>query len=126
MARTKKNRNRRNSGKLNAFAKSHCIFLPVVFVVFFVFIVLFIQQNNTVLAKQLKNAESHQSELISVLRSEKANLSIKTNISEIQKSLREHGIAMRQLRHNQKYVTRFDKTKAPNIHNHREVAYLNN
>ena len=126
MAKTRKNKNKKNSKNLNVFvAPSRVVFL-ILIVMFVIGVGLFIQHNNTILANKINNAEIENAELISVLRSEKANLSLKVNIEEIQKSLREHGIAMRQLRNTQKYVTCLDKTKAPNLNQTRTIVYNKN
>lgn len=125
MAKTKKNKNRHNSKKLDVYVVSTKFALIIICTIFCFGSGLIIRQGNKAIDDEIKNSETTQIELRSILRTERAKISSKYNITEIQSALQSHGVNMINIRKKQCYVECLDKNKAPMLKGQRAVAYNN-
>lgn len=123
MAKTKKNKNRHNGKKLNVCIVSTKVALVFICILFCFGGGLIIRHGNNSIENRIKNSENSQIELISILRTEKAKISSKNTITEIQSALKSHGVSMISIRNSQCFVDRLDKNKAPMINRQSTVAY---
>lgn len=125
MAKTKKNKNRHNSKKLDVYVVSTKVALIVICTIFCFGSGLIIRQGNNAIEDEIKSSETSQIELRSILRTEKAKISSKYTITEIQGALLSHGVQMINVRKGQCHVDCLDKNKAPMLKGQRAVAYNN-
>lgn len=125
MAKTRKNKNRLNTNKLDVCVVSTSVALIFICFLFCLGGGLFIRHGNTSLNNKILEAEDAQNELIIKLNTAKGNLEPKQNIKGIQIALQSHGVDMYSLRTKQCYVKPLDETKRPVLTGQQVVAYNN-
>lgn len=123
MARTRKNKNRRNTKKLDVCVVSTKFAFLFICCIFCLGGGLIIRHQNVNIENKIKEAETEQIELASILKTQQVNLETKLNIVEIQKQLQSHAISMACARKSQCKIALLDNNKTPTTKNHSVVAY---
>lgn len=126
MAKTRRNKNKRNDKQLNVYCVSTGAILIVIGLFLFFGAGILVRHGNNSLENKIKQAEIQHAKLESILRSESANLNSKQNIAEIQRSLSVHHVAMNPLRRVQCHVFCLNNQRVPTHSEQTAVAYNNN
>jgi hypothetical protein len=125
MAKTKKNKNRHSTKKLDVCIVSTKVALIFICLVFCFGGGLIVRHGNNSLTNKIKEAETEYAQLKSILQTERVKLDSKQTIDAIKVALKTHGVNMINARQSQCHLEFLDKNKAPGQKDNQVVAYYN-